>query len=98
MKPLQLIITDTAKADLASIYDHIAADNPDAALTFLEDLTNKIFELARSGVTGSSRDWVSKGLRGFPYRDRCFYFRIINDEMILIRVLHGKQDVTGNSF
>lgn len=67
-------------------------------LIILDDLTHKIFELARLGITGSSRDWVSKGLRGFPYRDRCFYFRIIEDKMVLIRVLHRKQDVAGNSF
>lgn len=54
--------------------------------------------LAQAGVTGSSRDWVSVGLRAFPYKGRCFYFRIIENQMVVIRVLHGKQDVSAQSF
>ena len=57
-----------------------------------------MFELARLGVTGSPRDWVSKDLRAFPYRDRCFYFRIVEDKMILLRVLHGRQDIDLQEF
>lgn len=65
-------------------------------MDFLQDLVAKIYALAEEGVTGVSREWVGKGLRAFPYRNRCFYFRIANDEMVLIRVLHGKQDVDSN--
>ena len=67
-------------------------------MDFLQDLVTKVYSLADEGVTGVSRDWVSRGLRAFPYRNRCFYFRIIEDEMILIRVLHGKQDVSSSNF
>jgi len=64
----------------------------------MEDLTSKLFDLASLGVTGSSRDWVSTGLRAFPYRERCFYFRIVDNKMIVVRVLHGRQDVTAQEF
>ncbi|WP_353765127.1 type II toxin-antitoxin system RelE/ParE family toxin [Nitrosomonas sp. H1_AOB3] len=80
------MVTDTAKADLSAIYEHIKRDNPTAAKIFINDLTNKLFSLAKSGVTGSPRDWISSGLRVFPYRERCFYFRIIEDTMIVVRV------------
>ena len=83
---------------MRGIYHHIKGDNPAAAKTFLKDLTDKLHSLAASGVTGSPRDWVSGGLRAFPYRERCFYFRINDDKMIVVRVLHGKQDVTGQDF
>jgi toxin ParE1/3/4 len=91
-------MTDTAKADLIEIYDYINADNPAAAEAFIEDLTEKLFSLAETGMTGSPRDWISSGLRAFPYRQRCFYFRIIEDAMIVVRILHGRQDVTATDF
>ncbi len=60
--------------------------------------SDKLEHLAQTGVTGSPGGWVGVGLRAFPYKGRCFYFRIIGDQMIVIRVLHGRQDVSGQSF
>jgi toxin ParE1/3/4 len=69
-----------------------------AAKAFIQDLTDKLFSLAASGVTGSPRDLISPGLRGFPYRKRYFYFRIVEDKMIVVRVLHGSQDTIEQEF
>ena len=98
IKPLRLILTDTARSDLKAIYEYIVKENETAAISFILDLSEKLEHLAQAGVTGSSRDWVSVGLRAFPYKGRCFYFRIIEDQMVVIRVLHGKQDVSAQSF
>ncbi|AGY58133.1 plasmid stabilization system protein [Gloeobacter kilaueensis JS1] len=89
-----MIIAPEALEDLETIYSGIAADNPAAAVAFVQDLTNQLEKLAVLGITGASREWVSPGLRAFPYRERCFYFRIDDDSFVLLRVLHGKQDVT----
>ena len=62
------------------------------------DLVNKLFSLADSGITGISRDYIRKGLRTFPYRKRCFYFWIIDNQMIVVRVLSGHQDIDSQSF
>jgi len=81
IKPLRLVITKTAREDLSGICEHIKQDNPKAAKAFIQNLTDKLFSLAASGVTGSPRDLISPGLRGFPYRMRCFYFRIVEDKI-----------------
>lgn len=98
IKPLRLILTDAARSDLKAIYEYIAKDSDAAAISFIQDLSDKLEHLAHTGITGCSRDWVSVGLRAFPYKGRCFYFRIIKDQMVVIRVLHGKQDVSAQSF
>ncbi len=98
MESLRLIITDTAKEDLRNIRKHIAKDSPKRAKIFTKDLATKIYSLADSGVTGSPRNNIKAGLRGFPYRGRCFYFHIADNEMFLIRVLHGKQDIAEQDF
>jgi len=98
IKPLRLILTDEAKTDLKAIRKHIAKESPKAAKTFTKDLTAKLHKLAETGITGLPRDWVSFGLRGFPYKDRCFYFRIVENKMIVVRVLHSKQDIGAQEF
>jgi len=84
--------------DLAEMYQYIKAENPMAADDFINDMTETLFNLAELGITGFSRDWISDRLRAFPYRNRCFYFRILDDAMIVVRVLHGRQDVNAQEF
>lgn len=80
--------------DLVSIRDYIAQDNQDAAVVSVKDLLLKIKSLADNGVQGSPLDWVSFGLRVCIYKDRGIYFRINEDQMIIVRILNVRQDVT----
>lgn len=66
IKSLRVVITDTAKADLSAMYEYIKTDNPTATEALIQDLTDKLFTLAASGITGFSRDTISPGLRAFP--------------------------------
>lgn len=75
------------------IYAFIARQNPEAAARFVTELLGKVKKMAEAGFTGVSREDVQPGLRAFPYRDRCFYFRIEGNLLILLRVLHGAQDI-----
>ena len=77
-----------------NIYDEIAKDNPIDAKKFIADLTSQIDKLASLGISGVPRDWIAPDLKAFPYRNRCFYFRIEDKKLILLRVLHGSQDIT----
>ncbi len=70
----------------------------EAAKSFVQDLTAKIYHLAEIGVTGSSRSWIDPDLRAFPYRDRCFYFTIKEDKLILLRVISGSQNIDQQDF
>jgi plasmid stabilization system protein ParE len=83
---------------MRAIFKYIEKENPVAAKAFVADLENKMRSHADTGLTGVPRTYVAKHLRALPYRDRCFYFRIIEDQLIVVRVLHGKQDVTADMF
>ncbi|WP_232363988.1 type II toxin-antitoxin system RelE/ParE family toxin [Ciceribacter selenitireducens] len=71
----------------------MARTSPHYARAFLADLTAKIAWIAEVDFTGSPRDHILEGLRGLPYRDRCIYFRTYPDRIVILRVLHGAQDV-----
>ncbi|MBK1883527.1 type II toxin-antitoxin system RelE/ParE family toxin [Luteolibacter pohnpeiensis] len=100
MKPFRLVLTESAEADLRGIHDYIANEkaSPVSAERFTRDLIEQLFEHAGKGLCGSPRDEVSPGLRGLPYRGRCFYFRVVEDSLVVVRVLNSKQDVAAQEF
>jgi toxin ParE1/3/4 len=87
-----------ALRDIANIYNHIFENNPAAAKRFVSMLEGKIISLAASGNSGVSRDWLAPKLRAFLYKDRCIYFRVDAGEMQIVRILHGKQQVSSELF
>lgn len=98
MGPRRLELTEAARADLRNIRRHIERDSPRNARVFVAELTAKIMFIAETGFTGSPRDHVAEGLRAFPYKHRCIYYRLYHDRVIIIRVLHGAQDIAGQDF
>jgi toxin ParE1/3/4 len=64
----------------------------------IKSLLVKIQALASSGHHGAPREWISPGLRAFPYKNRCIYFRTIEGHLRVLRILHGRQDVTREMF
>lgn len=89
-----MIFAPRAVRDLAEIKAFIALDDETTAERFIADLSDKIFSIARNGLGGVSRSWIRPGLRMLPYRNRCIYFRIEADTVIILRILHGRQDVS----
>lgn len=100
IRPLVLSWSTTARSDMRRIYRHILSESrsADIADRFVVDLETKIRSLAISGFSGVPRDDIAESLRAFPYRDRCFYFRIHDEQLIVARVLHGRQDVSPEHF
>lgn len=64
----------------------------------MADIHTKLEWIADVDFTGSPRDHIADGLRGFPYRKRCIYFRSYDDRIVIVRILHGAQDVTLQEF
>jgi toxin ParE1/3/4 len=91
-------LSKQAQKDIAAIYRDIAGDDPVAAKRLLHLIDDKIMSLAISGNKGVSRDWLSPGLRAFPFKNRCVYFRVLGSSMQVIRILHGRQDVQPEMF
>ncbi|MCK7613960.1 type II toxin-antitoxin system RelE/ParE family toxin [Roseibium sediminicola] len=66
--------------------------------SFLADFTAKIDWIAKTGFTGVPRDRIRPGLRAYPYRERCIYFRVDESAVTILRVLHGRQDIEVQDF
>ena len=100
IRPLALVWSKAARADLRRIYRHLLNESRSADVVdnFVTDLQTKMHAIAASGFMGAPRDYVANGLRAVPYRQRCFYFRIHAEELIVVRVLHGRQDLRPEQF
>jgi plasmid stabilization system protein ParE len=96
--PLRHVLTERALDDLADVHGYVAERNPVAAEKLVLDITAKIVGLAASGNIGSPRDNILPGLRAFPFRQRCIYFRVIDGDLQVLRILHGRRDVTADLF
>ncbi len=89
----QLIILPAAKADLIEIGDFIAQDNPARALSFVAEIEAKMLQAAERPESFPARDDVCAGLRSARHgRYLLFYFNA-DEEVQIVRVLHGARDL-----
>ncbi len=91
MKPV--IFSPDAILDLEDIWLYIAQDDIDRADRFVDKL--RAFcegELALFPEIGAPRDYLSKGVLAFPYRNYMLYYRISKGVVQIIRIMHGSVD------
>ncbi|WP_312862120.1 type II toxin-antitoxin system RelE/ParE family toxin [Rhizobium sp. P32RR-XVIII] len=75
------------------MYPFIALEDAIAARGLLQQIDKKIIQTARSGSRGVNREWLMPGLRAIPFKNHGIYFTIIDDELHVIRILHGRQNM-----
>ncbi|HXW25682.1 MAG TPA: type II toxin-antitoxin system RelE/ParE family toxin [Xanthobacteraceae bacterium] len=88
-----VVITEAAEADLEAIGDWIAEDNPARALTFVRELRRRCETLADAprGYVLVPR-YEHLGVRRRPYRDYLIFYRIVDDTIEVLHVIHGARD------
>lgn len=77
---------------------YIALENPVAADRFVFDLEAKVRAFADGGLTGVRRAELGQGLRSFTYQKRIVVFKATEEELIVLRILHGHQDLSAIDF
>jgi toxin ParE1/3/4 len=68
------------------------------ASNFIEDIVAKTRWIAATGFAGAPRDALSPGLKALPYRERCTYFRTSDSAVHILRILHGRRDISSDDF
>ncbi|MBS9475595.1 type II toxin-antitoxin system RelE/ParE family toxin [Ancylobacter radicis] len=88
-----VLITAQAEADLERIGDHIAADNPRRALAFIRELRE---HAARIGAAPEAYPLVPRvaaaGVRRCVHGNYLIFFRVSEDTVQILHVLHGAMD------
>ena len=91
----RLVRTPESKRDYDDIWDRIAIDggNPLNAQRFLRQIDEKLDTYLVMPRAGTPRDGFAPGLRSFPVGAYIVFYRVIDDGIELVRVLHGAQDL-----
>jgi len=93
-----LIVTQPAYADLDEIFDFIAVDSVDAARRFVSELVDHLHVIAQTGHAGVPRSSIRAGLRLSVHGRYNIYFRVTDDETIILHIVHSARDVGRLSF
>lgn len=83
--------------DLDAIFDYICLDNPDAARKMLQSFKTGIGRLAPAPYMGAalrtdSPLLISAGYRYIVVSPYLVFYRVVDDEVRIGRILHNRQD------
>lgn len=91
------VLSRLAEKDIEDVLDYIAADNPNAAVAFYDDLLKVFQRLAGNPAAGHRRDELFPGIRSLPY-GRYFIFYEEENPVRILRCLHGARDIDEDFF
>lgn len=86
-------LSPQAASDLEEIADYIAEDSPGNAKRFIERLTLKFVALGRSPRSGRARPELRPDLRSFPYGAYLILYRLIDEGVEIVRVVHAARNL-----
>ena len=89
---MNLVITSTAEQDLDEIETFISEDSPSAALRFLDSLSELFLKLTDMPGIGHKRAKCGKGIRSIAEGNYVIIYRLKDDNLEILRVLHGARD------
>lgn len=82
-----------AQRDLNEISEVIARDKPAAALAFIEKLRGQCQLLANRPEMGFRRDELARTLRVWPVGRWLIFYRQSEEDIEIVRVVHGARDL-----
>ncbi|WGV28793.1 type II toxin-antitoxin system RelE/ParE family toxin [Halotia branconii] len=71
----------------------MANDSFEKADQFLQKIDSQLKMLASNPGMGKKRDSLASNLRSFPVGNYLIFYRSINQDIEVIRVLHGARDI-----
>ncbi len=88
-----IIRTPAADDDLFDIWLFVSQDNEAAATKVLTKIKKTLERLARQPRGGRDRSELMRGLRSFACRPYVVFYRVLGDDIELVRVIHGARDI-----
>jgi toxin ParE1/3/4 len=88
-------ITPLASRDIEAIADYLAAQSGlSRAERFLTGIDATLQRIAEFPQMGRKRDELYSGLRSLSYEQYLIFYRLLNDDIEVLRVVSGYQDLT----
>ncbi len=86
--------TPQAEEDLIEVWQYIARDDDKAATAHLRRLDETCVRLAEQPGMGRARPEIRSDLRSFPVGKYVILYRVVDDGVLIVRVVHGARDLS----
>jgi toxin ParE1/3/4 len=87
-------LSEPAEGDLADIWVEIARDQIENADRFLDQLKERMKQLAEQPLMGRERPEIAKQIRSFPHGEYLVLYRQSATGVDIARVVHGRRDLS----
>ena len=88
------ILSEIADKDLEDIFDYTLDEfGFDQAEKYLLEIEEIFQNLIANPQIGKKRDEIKQGLYSFPKDNHIIFYRILDNHIRIVRVLHGSRDI-----
>jgi toxin ParE1/3/4 len=90
-------LTPSAKSDLIEIWNYtVESWGKKQAEKYLQDVENKLNQLAANPGLGKQRPEIVTGYYSFPVQKHIIFYLVSDSYIDIIGILHGKMDIDKN--
>jgi plasmid stabilization system protein ParE len=90
---MQLELSRYIEGDLNKIADYIAQDNPRRAVTFIQDIRAKFFDIQRNPLIYQFRPDIGEEARMATVGNYAILFRLTGEVIRIERIVYGGRDL-----
>lgn len=88
------ILSKKSQEDIESIYEYgNFRFGKDVAIQYLIELKNSFENLSENPEMGKNRNEIKQGLFSFSFVSHVIFYRILQNHIRIVRVLHGSRDI-----
>ena len=86
-------LSKLAESDLTDIWIYIASHDQRSADAQIDRIVERLVMLSQFQNAGRKREELAQGLKSFPVDNYVIFYRVIDNGIEVIRVLHGSRDI-----
>jgi toxin ParE1/3/4 len=91
---IQYIINVRATQDLSEISEYLAEISLERSDRFLQDFDRKCRQIVNFPLSGKSYTEIRPDLRGMVFQGYLIFYRVLESEIEIMRVIAGRRDLT----
>jgi toxin ParE1/3/4 len=96
---LILAFTNNARSDLRQIVTAISSDNPNRAISFVDELEQRCKALMKAPLAYAILPrYFDNGIRRIVHGNYLIFYRVGDEEITILRVLHSAMDIDVQMF
>lgn len=89
---MQVYWSGRAKRDISAIFDYLVERSPTGARTVLSRIEQRVVSLRLNPLLGPAVVEVDARMLAVTRTNYAVYYRIVQQEIVVLRVLHGAQE------